>query len=313
MRRRLTALLMALLCLTAAACGAAENVAIVWEEDAEPFPEGAELLTLTVFPLVGSDCMLLTFGEHTMLVDTGDLTMVKDVDALLKAMGITRVDTVFCTHPHADHIGAMIPLIRRGYEFGEYINFFPHDYYEKAQNVVQEKTIAAVEAAGIPIVEGKTEDTFAFGGAVCTAYRIPDERIEKTMNCNSISAMLMVRYGDCSILLTGDVEEYAQGILASLYDLDADILKFPHHGLNKANPNFLGEVSPLFTFFTNGSNRTKQEQEQLRRSGFRRMTFSSWGTITFRTDGTRWTVRQDFTDGKIRKHAEKFFSSWQDQ
>ena len=44
-----------------------------------------------------------------------------------------------------------------------------------------------------------------------------------------------------------------------------------------------------------------------------RMTFSSWGPIPFRTDGTRWTVRQDFTDGKIRKHAEKFFSSWQDQ
>ncbi len=280
---------------------------IAWEWDAEPFDADAEILTIRVTPMIGADCILLTLGEHSMLVDVGDRTTTKQVAAMLEEAGVEGVEYVFGTHPHADHVGGIFALLDRGFPIGAYFNFFPHNYYEERQVVIQKHVMDALDAAGVPVIDMHTEETVPFGDATLTAYRIPDERIEPIMNCNNLSAMLMVRYGDCSILLTADVEGRGQGILAELYDLDADIMKFPHHGLNTANEAFLREVSPAFVFFTNGSDRTKAEQKQLKKEGCSWMTYASWGTIVLKTDGHRWTVRQEFTRD-ILKHAIKTFN-----
>ena len=293
--------------LSGAAAESGQSPEIAWEWDAEPFAEDAEILTLWVTPMVGADCMLLTFGEHTMLVDVGDRTTTKQVSAMLELAGVESVEYVFGTHPHADHMGGIFAMLERGFGIGAYINFFPHDYYEGKQNVIQRQVIEAVETTGVPILDMHTEDTIPFGDVTLTAYRIPDDWIDKSLTCNNLSAMLMVQYGDCSMLLTADVEGRAQGILVELYDLDADIMKFPHHGLNKADETFLREISPAFTFFTNGSDRPKGARNQLSKDGYPWMTFASWGTIVLRTDGHRWTVRQDFTK-EILKHAIKTFN-----
>ena len=279
---------------------------IAWEWDAPPFAEDAEILTLWVTPMVGADCMLLTLGEHSMLVDVGDRTTTAKVSAMLEEAGIDRVEYVFGTHPHADHMGGIFSLLERGFGIGTYLNFFPHDYYEGKQNVIQRHVIEALETAGVPILDMHTEETIPFGNATLTAYRIPDDLIDRSLSCNNLSAMLMIRYGDCTMLLTADVEGRGQKILAPLYDFNADILKFPHHGLNKCDETFLREVNPGFTFFTNGSERPKGARNQLKRDGYPWMAFASWGTLVLRTDDTRWTVRQDFTK-EILKHAIKTY------
>lgn len=285
--------------------GGSSPAKVAWDWEAEPFPEGSELLTVWVACMVGADCMLVTYQGHTMLVDVGDRTTSAQVSEMLEAAGVEGVEYLFNTHPHADHIGGVFKLLDRGFSVGALITFFSHSYYENRQVVIQSEAIQAAEEAGVPILDMVTEETIPFGGATLTAYRVPDDRIERSMNCNNQSAMLMVELGDCRILLTGDVEVRSQQILAELYDLSADIMKFPHHGLNTANPTFLRAVSPAFVFFTNGSSRTKAAQAQLKKAGAG-MTFATWGIIRMQTDGTRWILHQDFIPS-IQRHAQKYF------
>ena len=47
-------------------------------------------------------------------------------------------------------------------------------------------------------------------------------------------------------------------------------------------------------------------QAQLAAEGFDWVAFANWGTLILRTDGTRWTVEQRFTD-KILRHAIKTY------
>lgn len=282
------------------------NPKVQWAWDAEPFAADADLLTLWVCPLVGADCMLLTYEGHSMLVDVGDRTTTAQVETFLKEAGVDHVDYVFSTHPHADHIGGIFALVERGFPIGALITTFDHDYYEDRQVVIQRQAIDAVEAAGIPVIDLRTEDTIPFGSASLTIYRVPDDRIEQQMNCNCLSAMLMVKVGDCSLLLTADVEGRSQKVLAELYDLDADILKFPHHGLSYANEAFLREADPELTFINHGSANSKRAQSQLKEEGYSWIMYANWGTIVLRTDGTRWTVEQRFTND-IWKHAIKTF------
>ena len=67
MKKWLCLLALALLIPVCASASPQERVFL--EGETEPFPEDAALLTLRVCPLVSGDCMLLTLGGHSMLVD----------------------------------------------------------------------------------------------------------------------------------------------------------------------------------------------------------------------------------------------------
>ena len=275
------------------------------EGETEPFPGDAALLTVRVCPLVGADCMLLTLDGHSMLVDAGKKEDIDLVNAMLSGAGLREVEYALNTHPHGDHIGGFMPLLEEGFGFGAFITFFPRDYTASGQSTAQVHTIQAMEDAGVPVVTLKTEDTIPFGDAQITVYRVEDCSFDPYSECNDRSALLMIRYGDCSILLTADVGNGAQRILADRYGLKADILKFPHHGLNAANYAFLSAVRPEYVFFTHGSFDTREAQTDLARRGYTRMTFATWGMITMQTDGQKWIVSQDVKP-ELAEHARKY-------
>ncbi len=294
MLKRLTVWLLVMLLLPLPALGEEIVQRVFLEGETEPFPQDAELLTLRVCPLLGADCMLLTLGEHSMLIDTGKKGNIDDLNAMLEDAGLTEVEYILNTHPHTDHAGGVRPLLAEGFGVGTFITFFAPDYTDEGgQTVIQASVIKAVEEAGVPILTLATEDTIPFGGALLTVYRMADDRFVSNSDCNNRSAMLMIQYGECSILLTADVENEVQPKLAETYDLKADILKYPHHGTVAAHPDFLSSVDPEYVVFTHGTGDTKEAQAELVRNGYTRMAFATWGMITLQTDGEKWIVRQD--------------------
>ena len=294
MLKRLICTMLAALLLAVPALAEDTVNRVFMEGETEPFPEDAELLTLWVCPLLGADCMLLTLGEHSMLVDAGRKVQAKQILEVMEEAGVSSVEYGYNSHPHFDHIGGVIPLLEAGFGFDSFITLFPHDYFEDPLDYrYQEDALTALTRAGVPIVDMDSGDKIPFGGADITILRTVPEEMDRAPTGNDLSGMLMVKYGSCSLLLAADVELYDELILTDHYDLKADILKYPHHGMSVLAREFLDEIDPEFIVFTHGAGDTKRAQAQMVDSGYDRMAFATWGVIRIQTDGTKWIVRQE--------------------
>ena len=258
--------------------------------DTDPFSTDAALLKVFVAPLHSADCMLVVIGDHSMLVDSGTSQSVPLIHEVLKEAGVDHVDIFFNSHPHSDHIGGFITMVEEGFPFGEFLTVFPENYEGTASR--QKAAVRTAKAHDIPVAQIKSGEHIPFGDAEITVYRIPDEYITDQTSMNDQSAMLMIRYGDSSILLTADVELPAQAALAELYDLKADICKYPHHGLGIMDDRFLQRTDPEYVFIPSGSIRSLFGQQMLRENGYNRVSFATWGVISMQTDGTKWIVSQ---------------------
>lgn len=298
MFRRILCLLFAVVLLPAAVAAEAaeeENRKVFLSGETDPFPGDTALLSLRVCPLLGADAMLLTLGSHSMLVDTGRKAQAPVILDEIHAAGLEKVEYVFNTHPHFDHLGGMIPLLHAGLGVGTFLTVFPHDYVEDRLDFwFQPETIRLLEQMEIPVVDLKTEETIPFGDAEVTVLRLPDSEINRATTCNEMSAMLRIRYGNCSVLLTADVELTSEVTLAGLYDLKSDIMKYPHHGISYLANEFFDAVRPEYVFFTHGAGDTVRAQRELLRRGVSRMAFATWGTILLQTDGQKWIVSQEY-------------------
>src|ERR1035437_2235615 len=64
-------------------------------------------LTVYFIDVGQGDSIVVRNGNNTMLIDAGTNAGTTSLVSTLKAMGITKFDTVIATHPHEDHIGGM--------------------------------------------------------------------------------------------------------------------------------------------------------------------------------------------------------------
>ena len=109
---------------------------------------------------------------------------------------------------------------------------------------------------------------------------------------NDQSAMLMIIYGERSILFSADIENHAQADYAANpppCGIDADILKYPHHGIVRMNSDFLNAVSPEIVFTNGGLDSGRSGRDYLKRKkqpylvGYK-------GLTRMRTDGRIWVI-----------------------
>ncbi|MCP1663098.1 beta-lactamase superfamily II metal-dependent hydrolase [Methanocalculus sp. AMF5] len=57
------------------------------------------------------DAILIQYNGKNMLIDAGDRGKGDQVVAYLKRQGVSRLEYVVATHPHADHIGGMTEVL----------------------------------------------------------------------------------------------------------------------------------------------------------------------------------------------------------
>jgi len=242
----------------------------------------------------GDAILLRSYNGKTVLIDTGGPKARGKVKRALKARGVTRIDALILTHPHADHIGNATAILK-AFDVGlVYDPGYPHTSatYRKVLELIQEKGIRYKKArAGMRI---KLSDDVELQILSPGESWIHSDR--SVLNCTSVVTRLS--YGKVHLLFPGDAEEEVERYLLDNHadELPSDVLKVAHHGSKyTSRDGFLDKVAPSIAVIEVGKGNSyrhpsRETMARLKARGIRTYTTEVHGQITVRTDGARLDV-----------------------
>lgn len=193
----------------------------------------------------GDAALITTPNNKHFLIDTGrwqpDYNSAKYVIIpYLKEQGIEKLDALFLSHPHADHIGGVLELIDTIpidmiYNSGaDYDSQLYQSYHRKAAQ------------HQVPIVSLTAGDKVPIDPAVRLFVYGPADR-STSSNVNNHSLILELIYGETEFLFMGDAEKAQEKhLLDNFPDLtNTDFLKVGHHGSKTSSiTRFLQAATP---------------------------------------------------------------------
>lgn len=288
-KRLLAALLALLLCcmISLAEDAAAPEMPVLIDRINAPeinadfaFAQDAPLFEVICPQVLNCDAILLRCGGETMLVDAGTLGQAKRTIDMCRQLGITRIDRVINTHPHEDHIGGFRDILKE-VEIGELWICFPEDYNEHMK-----KAMLYAQRANIPVRHYADGDILTLGGATVAVWKLEGKKTE----LNDCSAQFYITYGERTMLMAADLEGPGQSKFVELKGekLKADILKYPHHGIEKLRDVYMEAVAPKFMFVTNNLNENAG-RKYIRNCGVP-SGYTVPGFLYLATDGQTWVA-----------------------
>ncbi len=188
-------------------------------------------LTVTYFDVGQGDAALIqTPNGKSILIDAGvwspGFNSGKSlIIPHLQAEGITKLNAVVLSHPHADHIGGILDIMETIavdtiYNSGfEYESNLYHNYLQRASEL------------SIPVKALTAGDRLFVDPAILVLVLAP-EGGKFNSDPNQHSVVLEIVYGDTEFLFTGDAGEDQEERILENYGtiLNTDILKVGHHG-----------------------------------------------------------------------------------
>ncbi len=273
--------------------------AALWDKllEARPTPapvDAGNALSVTFLSVGQGDCVLLIAPDgKTMLVDAGPSGAFDTIRDALERYGVTDLDVVVATHPHADHIGSMAGVLV-SYAVGMYVTIPQQQtdlLYARVQNALSGNGCTVVYPTGGQTIEWSETCTVTVLNPIA-GYPEPED-------LNDASLVLRVQYGETAVLLTGDAGALAEKRMLDTFPqsmLRANVLKLGHHGSSSATGySFFLAVDPDAAVASCGRNNDygHPHLETLSllydtRTALYRTDLD--GTITFLLDGTRVSV-----------------------
>ncbi|HHT36747.1 MAG TPA: MBL fold metallo-hydrolase [Firmicutes bacterium] len=186
------------------------------------------------------DCILIrSHAGGLLLIDAGVQAMGTSVVVpYLQAEGIEEIDAVVMTHPHADHIGGLVPVLEQIPVKRIYSNYQVHT------TQLYERLLLLIESLDIPFLLAEPGVKIEIPGIDSIQVLHPSQPLGSDLNNNSIVVRMDV--DGVGFLFTGDIEKTAEAqLLKEQADLTADIIKVPHHGSNtSSHQEFIDAVGP---------------------------------------------------------------------
>ncbi len=238
------------------------------------------------------DCALIRTPEQNILIDCGEYESYRAVNRYLKDLGIKRLDMIIMSHPHSDHMGCMYKIADK-YEVGSIM--MPELPYEmQPESGSYSRLMESIRRKNIPVI-------YAVPGSVCDTGSGGNIRVIAPVgeydDLNNSSAVVMFTFGDTRFIFCGDAEKDAEeDILASGADIDADVIKVPHHGSDSSSTRgFVNAVSPDYAVFCVGAENDYGHPhadivERYIYYGAKILRTDMNGNIKFVTDGQEITV-----------------------
>ncbi len=201
----------------------------------------------------GDSIFLISPSGKTMLIDSGEASQYETVKSFLDRLGISGIDVVVATHPHADHIGCMYKII--------------NDYQIDTFYLTSASTTTKTYSRMLDALEKSADTEVVLADAAAAHPFIDwDDNVEVRIispfsdesytDLNNSSIMLHVKFGGNAIMLTGDAETAAETIALSRLPasyFEADILKVGHHGSSSSTSSrFLSAINPKIALISLG-------------------------------------------------------------
>ena len=179
----------------------------------------------------GDACLLTLPNGRTVLIDAGERTPRRDegertVVPHLARMGVTSVDAVVATHPHADHIGGIDAVLR-----AVPVRMLVHNGQREGSEMWT-ATLRLADSLGVTSQPATAGDALRLDPTVRIRILSPSRLLSASGGANEASIVLLVEHGRTRWLFAGDAETAAEAELVARYAtlLRADVVKVGHHG-----------------------------------------------------------------------------------
>ncbi len=254
-----------------------------------------------------ADAHLIRTAHKTILIDAG--YPGGPLVPLLKRHGVSHVDLVLISHPHKDHYGGLRALLQSDVSVGRIVMNDP----PKAR-CDQEipwgcdwKDLRALETEirekKIPLGPSRAGDRLVEDGESSLVTLVAHDGVSPPVgdcDINDLSLVVRLTVGPHRALFTGDLNEKLGGYLAAHEpDLQAGILKVPHHGTEGVAPNaFFARVAPELALVPGPralwrSDRSKRIRDYFRKAGIPTLISGEAGDVTVEFFPREWNVRTE--------------------
>lgn len=242
----------------------------------------------------GDAQLVVSPAGKTMLVDTGDNNEPAAWPNLQKVLldnKISSLDILVITHPHQDHLGNVINVLKTFKPKSVVLSGVVHT------NQTYEEMLRFLRDHNVPAVQVKTGQTLDFDKDVSVEILGPNDLTAP--NINNTSIILKVSYKMFSALITGDAEEdqERQQISTAREKLPATILKAGHHGSKTSSSlEYLKAVSPQLVVISAGAGNQyghphREVLDRLAGLGINTLITRDRGTIMITSNGSSFEVR----------------------
>ncbi|MDT0444009.1 ComEC/Rec2 family competence protein [Streptomyces johnsoniae] len=195
------------------------------------------------------DALVLAAGPgRALVVDAGPEPAA--VDRCLRDLGVREVPLVILSHYHADHVGGLSGVLR-GRSVGAVQTTAVRDPPEQAEFVAR-----AAADAGVPVLTAVPGERRRLGEGLSWEVLWPPAGAGAAgLGANDASVTLLVRAGELTVFLPGDLEPPAQErLLAERPGLPrVDVLKVAHHGSAAQHQPLLDRLRPRIALVSCGA------------------------------------------------------------
>lgn len=248
------------------------------------FQNGKKLLEIWFPNIKDGDAAVLTYDGDVWMIDCGDMRQGNQVAALLNQLGIEKVDKLFTSHLHHDHV---LGLSTKDWTAAvdEVLTCFPITQTDSGQ-----KLMWAAQRLKITMSEYGDGDRFRMGDGKVEWQILKNN--ETYLDMNNQSAVTRITYGQCTILFTADMEQSGQEAMIKRIGSDllkCDIVKYPHHGKSDMYDLFYEALGAKLAVVTSVEGRGDPGQIALASRGLQAAyTFQDGKYIHLATDGEYW-------------------------
>lgn len=225
--------------------------------------------------------------NETILIDASIKDASDKIINYLKEEKVSKIDYVFATHPHSDHIGGMSAVIK-AFDIGQI-------YMPKAVTTTKtyENLLLTIKDKNLKIKTAKAGNTIIDTDDLKLVVLAPNQDSYELLNNYSI--VLKLTYKEKSFLFTGDAETLSEKEITG--DVEADVLKVGHHGSRTSTSQaFLNKVNPSYAVISVGLNNDYKHPHQevldrLEKKNIKIYRTDQNGDIIFTTDGYNIDVK----------------------